>query len=122
MTQQEFKERCHVAVSAEEFRSIHAVYVASEVDKDTFCHYWRCMNRRRVEAAIEAEEAAEAAERERSRAFDLQYWLKSVCNSGKTARDAARTHSSLRWLEAHGYNLDDDATHVAWQIMQNYGF
>lgn len=122
MTQQEFSRRCHVAVSEEEFRNIHAVYSASEVDKDVFCHYWRSMNRRRVEAAREAEAAAEAAERERSLAFELQYWLKSICNSGKSAREAVRTLSSLRWLEKHGYNIDDDAAHVAWQIMQHYGF
>lgn len=53
MTQQEFETRSTVKVSANEFEAINAVYMASDVDKDTFCSMWRVINKSRVQAAKE---------------------------------------------------------------------
>lgn len=50
----EFETRTNVAVSAEEYAHIEAVYMASDLDKDEFCAMWRKMNRSRVNAAIAA--------------------------------------------------------------------
>ena len=122
MTQQEFKERCHVAVSAEEFEGINAVYMASEVDKDTFCYYWRRMNSRRVEAAEEAEAEARKAMREKDRAFGIYMWLKGAWNTNKTVCEAVCIARDYDWLKEHGYELSADAMHVAYLISQKYGF
>lgn len=122
MTQQEFKERCHVAVSAEEFEDINAVYMASEVDKDTFCYYWRRMNSRRVEAAEEAEQEARKAMREKDRAFGVYMWLKGAWNTNKTVHEAVCTVRDYDWLKEHGYDFSADAMHVAYLISQKYGF
>ena len=67
MLQQEFETRVKMQVSPQEFNHINEVYMASEVDKDTFCHLWMVMNKGRITAAREAakQKAAEDAQRER---------------------------------------------------------
>lgn len=52
MTRNEFETRTGVLnVSNYEFDAIHAVYMASDLDKDEFCKMWCKMNRSRVERA-----------------------------------------------------------------------
>lgn len=51
MTKQEFIQRAIVKVSDDEFNAINTVYMASDVDKDTFCAMWRKMNSSRVKQA-----------------------------------------------------------------------
>ena len=48
MTKQEFIQRAIVKVSDDEFNAINTVYMASNVDKDTFCAMWRKMNSSRT--------------------------------------------------------------------------
>lgn len=50
MTQQEFETRA-IAVSADEFERINAMYMESELDKDQFCKVWRRLNPTRVKTS-----------------------------------------------------------------------
>lgn len=51
MLYSEFLERTGVKVQNDEFEAIHVVYLASDLDKDTFCKMWCKMNASRVEVA-----------------------------------------------------------------------
>lgn len=62
MLQSEFEERVKMSVSPKEYNHIEAVYIASDVDKDTFCWHWRQMNKERVKAAAESRKEAERKE------------------------------------------------------------
>lgn len=64
MTRTEFEDRTLVTnVSNYEFDAIHAVYMASDLDKDEFCKMWCKMNASRVaRAKAEAKKAQEIAE------------------------------------------------------------
>lgn len=64
MTRIEFEDRTLVTnVSDHEFEAIHAVYMASDLDKDDFCKMWCKMNASRVaRAKAEAKKAQEIAE------------------------------------------------------------
>lgn len=64
MTRTEFEDRTLVTnVSNYEFDAIHAVYMASDLDKDEFCKMWCKMNASRVaRAKVEAKKAQEIAE------------------------------------------------------------
>ena len=63
MTRQEFETRTLVMnVSDYEFDAIHAVYMASDLDKDEFCKMWCKMNASRVARA--KEEVKKAAKME----------------------------------------------------------
>ena len=64
MTRIEFEDRTLVTnVSNYEFEAIHAVYMASDLDKDEFCKMWCKMNASRVaRAKAEAKKAQEIAE------------------------------------------------------------
>lgn len=55
MTQNEFYALTGVQVENDEFWSINDVYNNSDLDKYEFCTMWRKMNRRRVDAAKQAE-------------------------------------------------------------------
>ena len=64
MTRIEFEDRTLVTnVSEHEFEAIHAVYMASDLDKDEFCKMWCKMNASRVARAKEqAKKAQEIAQ------------------------------------------------------------
>ena len=63
MTRQEFETRTLVMnVSDYEFDAIHAVYMASDLDKDEFCKMWCKMNASRVARAKEEAKKAEKME------------------------------------------------------------
>lgn len=71
MTQQEFQKRVGMSVSADEFAAINTVYMASDVDKDEFCMYWKKMNLTRIQLAKrEAREANERMKRQEA-IFDI---------------------------------------------------
>ena len=65
MTQYEFETRAGINVSAREYESIEAVYMASDLCKDDFCRQWARMNRERIQKARqeEKERQKQAAER-----------------------------------------------------------
>lgn len=56
MTQHEFETRAGISVSAREYESIEAVYMASDLCKDDFCRLWARMNRERIQKARQEEE------------------------------------------------------------------
>ena len=72
MTQQEFEARA-MRVSIEEFETINAMYMASDVDKDEFCKLWVKMNNRRVKA-FQAEQKRIAEEMELKDKVAAIYW------------------------------------------------
>lgn len=98
MTKQEFIERVNVNVTNEEYEHIEAVYMASDVDKDTFCKMWVKMNMSRVKAALE-----EAARREQF-GNDLMF-LYDVANRNckyDATMDEAYTKKEISRIEKLG--------------------
>lgn len=88
MTKQEFIERVNVNVTNEEYEHIEAVYMASDVDKDTFCKMWRQINKSRVKAA-------KAEAKERSQKEDDMMFLWGVINTRHQKFEyAAKTYDS----------------------------
>lgn len=48
MTQKEFEERTGIKPTEEEFDYIHAVYMNTSMDKDTFCKEWKKYGESRI--------------------------------------------------------------------------
>lgn len=67
--QQEFEQRVGMSVSLDEFEAINKVYMASDVDKDEFCMYWKKMNLSRIQEA----KRQMKADRERNKKIDAVY-------------------------------------------------
>lgn len=77
----EFEARTGVNVSADEFAAIHAVYMASDVDKDEFCNTWKRLNRARVKAAADARKRAQMDDAARGVLIGLYNILAPVVNA-----------------------------------------
>lgn len=71
MLQKEFEERTGVNVSLDEYSAIETVYMASDLDKDEFCHVWCRMNSSRIKAAKKALAEKEAEAKERTRLLNI---------------------------------------------------
>lgn len=77
MTQQEFEQRVGMAVDAAEFEAINTVYMASDVDKDEFCMYWKKMNLTRIQLAKRDAKAVQERQKKKSAVYDIQARLQS---------------------------------------------
>lgn len=116
MTKQEFIERVNVNVNDSEYEHIEAVYMASDVDKDTFCKMWVKMNQSRVKAALQ-----EVARREQ---FDNDLmFLHTIANRFCTynaTMDEAYTKKEISRIEKLGigwYRYADDVKYEAQQLL-----
>ena len=71
MLQQEFTKRVGMEVTPAEWEHINAVYTASDVDKDTFCHMWLVMNKKRVAAYKERVKRQQAEQAKRDKLWKM---------------------------------------------------
>jgi hypothetical protein len=74
MTRQEFIELATVEVTPEEYSSIEAVYMNSDVDKYKFCAMWREMNETRVAAERRRRRAAAKHQQLCDRLVDIAFY------------------------------------------------
>lgn len=81
MTNQEFYNRTGVEVGADEFWTIHEVYVNSELDKDEFCKMWCRMNARRVKRWADERKHREMLEKRLDTLYKILEKLLKVTNS-----------------------------------------
>lgn len=79
MLQKEFEDRTGVEVSFEEYSAIDKVYMASDLDKDEFCHMWCKMNTGRIKSAKKALAEKEAKTKENARLINIMRKLEREC-------------------------------------------
>lgn len=119
MLQQEFETRVKMQVSPQEFNHINEVYMASEVDKDTFCHLWMVMNKGRINAAREAakQKAAEDAQRERLWHVLEKYGTKSYEWKEKNYASNVLTDTEYKLIKSVGIDtFAKRMSDVCWEI------
>jgi predicted RNase H-like nuclease (RuvC/YqgF family) len=78
MTQQEFTERTNFWPTAEQFETINEAYMATDIDKDTFCKRWKKENllsysRSNVIKMAAQQRQIEFLEKDNKR-LELEYW------------------------------------------------
>lgn len=105
MLQKEFEDRTGVKVSPDEYSAIDAVYMASDIDKDSFCKIWCKMNKSRVKYSKE-----------------FAKWLKgldfSIENSyGDNGMDYSTNWHDTYWTNEFVYNPSkvDEDVFIEWE-------
>lgn len=102
MTQKEFEERA-IPVETDEFKSIDAMYMACDVDKDKFCELWCKMNYKRVSQY----KGVQKREYLRDTYYSLIY--QKSCYPGfeyRLIKDVLSTRK-LQKLQEYGIGLED---------------
>lgn len=81
MTQHEFETRAGINVSANEYESIEAVYMASDLCKDDFCRLWARMNRERIQKARQEEEERQKQAADRWNVGEICFRLRGASSA-----------------------------------------
>jgi len=118
MTQNEFETRAGIHVSAHEYESIEAVYMASDLQKDDFCRQWARMNRERIQKARKEEEASQKQAADRWDVGEICWRLRGA--SSAVYDSPLADHISKkegRLLQSLGFDTERPVWAVLYKMM-----
>ena len=119
MTQYEFETRAGINVSAQEYESIEAVYMASDLCKDDFCRQWARMNRERIQKARQEEKERQKQAADRWNVGEICWRLRG-CDSNvydsPLSDHISKTEYKL--LASLGFNPDQMVWSIIYKMME----
>lgn len=118
MTQYEFETRAGINVSAREYESIEAVYMASDLCKDDFCRQWARMNRERISKARQEEEERQKQAADRWNVGEICFRLRGA--SSAVYDSPLADHISKkegRFLQSLGFDTARPVWAVIYKMM-----
>lgn len=115
MMQPEFEKMTGVKVSSEEYKSIEAIYMSSDVDKVFFCQYWMKMNYKRVAKAKADRIAEEEVQRDRELLYHIlskPYNKDSFC----MLAEAFFNRDEKRAIESIGIHMEEKRNGIPYFV------
>lgn len=119
MTQNEFETRAGIHVSAQEYESIEAVYMASDLQKDDFCRQWARMNRERIQKARKEEEASQKQAADRWDVSEICWRLRGASSAVYDSPLADHiSKSEYKLLVSLGFDPDKPVWAIIYKMME----